>query len=70
MKNTYEISVYNQDVRTKIQEGLSHRNLESRWADVHLIEIRAETEEEAIASCRRKHPEKMGFIMGTAMQIA
>jgi len=69
MKKIYEVSVYNKDVRAEVQEGRHHEVLESSWADVHLIEIKADTEAEALASCRRKHPERMGFIMGPALQV-
>ncbi len=68
MKSTYEISVYNKDVRDKIQAGQEHDTLESSWADVHLIEIRANSEEDAVSSCRRKHPERLGFVMGPALK--
>lgn len=69
MKYTFEISVYNKDVRAEIQAGRHHQTLESSWADVHLIEILAANEAEAVAACSRKHPARMGFILGPALQI-
>ena len=70
MKKLFEISVYNKDVRDEIQAGRNHRLLEPSWANVHLIEIKADTEEEAMASCRRKHPERLGFVLGSALEVA
>lgn len=70
MKKTFEIPVYNKEVRAKLKAGRTHERFESSWADVHLIEIRAHTETEAISSCRRKHPERLGFVMGEVMEVA
>ncbi len=64
MKKSFEIPVYNTEVREAIQNKHLHANLEAKWADIHLIMIRAHTADEALAICRRKHPEKMGFVLG------
>ena len=70
MKKTFEISVYNRDVRADVQAGRQHDSLDSSWADVHLIEIKAQTEQEAQLHCRRKHPERLGFVIGDALEVA
>ncbi|PHZ83982.1 hypothetical protein [Paremcibacter congregatus] len=69
MKKTFEISVFNEKVRADLEAGRRHKTLESSWADVHLIEIQADDETTAIAACMRKHPARMGFILGPALQI-
>jgi len=68
MKKTFEIPVYNEEVRRAVRAGHSHPTLENSWSDSHLIEIRAHTPGEALDICRRKHPEKMGFVMGDVME--
>jgi len=68
MNTEYEIPVYNIEVRKAVLNGDDHPELEDKWADTHLIVVRAKTPEEAIAICRRKHPEKMGFVFGDVME--
>ena len=68
MKKIFEIPVYNQEVRDAVRAGRSHGVLEDSWADMHLIEIRAHTADEAMEICRRKHPQRMGFVLGEAAE--
>ncbi|WP_321395245.1 hypothetical protein [Emcibacter sp.] len=68
MKKIFEIPVYNEEVRETVRSGRSHDTLEDTWADMHLIEVRAHTPVEAMEICRRKHPEKMGFVLGDAAE--
>ncbi len=64
MKKSFEIPVYNENVRNAVRNKQEYPDLESKWADTHLILVRAHTADEAINICRRKHPEKMGFVLG------
>ncbi len=64
MKKSYEIPVYNHDVRTAVRNKETHPNFEAKWADTHLIMVRAHTADEAVSICKRKHPEHLGFILG------
>lgn len=64
MKKSFEIPVYNVDVRTAVQNKQNHPSFEAKWADTHLILVRAHTSEEAVTICRRQHPEKLGFVLG------
>jgi len=64
MKKSFEIPVYNSEVREAVRNKENHPNLEDKWADTHLIMVRAHTPDEAVFVCRRQHPEKMGFVLG------
>ncbi|HPF46851.1 MAG: hypothetical protein KDF58_03795 [Alphaproteobacteria bacterium] len=64
MKKSYEIPVYNNEVRLAISNRQNHPSFAASWADTHLITIQAHTAEEALNICRRKHPEKLGFVLG------
>ncbi len=64
MKTSFEIPVYNADVRTAVRNKQVHPDFEAKWADTHLILIRAHTPDEAVIICRRKHPEHLGFVLG------
>ncbi|WP_417316737.1 hypothetical protein [Emcibacter sp.] len=70
MKKIFEIPVYNEKVRQAVRAGRSHDMLEDSWADMHLIEVSAHTPGEALDICRRKHPEKMGFVFGDIFEAA
>jgi hypothetical protein len=69
MKKSFEIPVYNTEVREAIKNGKPHPSFENSWADTHLITVLAHTENEAIINCRRKHPEKMGFVFGKVVEV-
>jgi len=69
MKKSFEIPVYNTEVRNAVRNKQIHPELEAKWADTHLIIIRAHTADEALTACRRRHPEKMGFILGDISEV-
>ena len=64
MKKSYEIPVFNSEVRSAVRNKQNHHSFEANWADTHLIVVRAHTADEALSICRRKHPEKLGFVLG------
>lgn len=64
MKKSYEIPVFNSEVRSAVKNKQNHPSFQANWADTHLILIRAHTPDEALTICRRKHPEKLGFVLG------
>lgn len=61
--STYEIVIYNEKVRTLVSQGSHHRRYTDDWGDSHYIEFSGDTEEEALAKCRRKYPEEDGFVI-------
>ncbi|MDG1709351.1 MAG: hypothetical protein P8H03_11350 [Emcibacteraceae bacterium] len=64
MKNSYEIPVYNAEVREAVRNEQEHHSFEAKWADTHLIIVHAHTPEEALSNCQRQHPERLGFVHG------
>ena len=68
MKKSFEIPVYNSVVRDAVRNKQDHPNFEADWAETHFILVRAHTADEAVTICRRKHPEKMGFVLGEATE--
>lgn len=59
----FEVGVYNKDVRELTKYGDSHPALSDDWAEIHYIEVRANTEEEARAKIAAKYPPRMGFVI-------
>lgn len=68
MKKTYEIPVHNEEVRMAVSNGDQHANFEDKWADTHLLTEHAHTPEEALSQCARKHPERLGFVLGEPLE--
>ena len=63
LSKTFEVALYNQDVREKVEQGLRHRDLSDAWADTHYIEVQAETAEEARAKITRRYPASQGYVI-------
>ncbi|WP_316978925.1 hypothetical protein [Shumkonia mesophila] len=60
---TYEIAIYNQEVRKLVAEGRRHRNLSDAWADTHYIEIKANSPQEARAKLASRYPAENGYVI-------
>ena len=60
---TFEVAIYNEEVREKIEEGARHRDLSDAWADTHYIEIQAETADEARMKIARRYPASQGYVI-------
>lgn len=69
MKRSFEIPVYNAEVRNAVKNGTMHPNFEEKWADTHLITVSAHTPDEAWDMCLRKHPERLGFVLGEISEV-
>jgi hypothetical protein len=65
----FELSVYNAEVRQKVAVGESHKQLSDDWADIHYIEIEADSEERARAIIEVRHPSSRGFVIGEILEI-
>lgn len=60
---TYEIIIYNEEVRQCLREGDKHRTFSDDWGDSHYIEFKGEDEAEAVAKCNAKYPPEDGFVI-------
>jgi len=68
MLQTFEITIYNQQVRALVFDGESHKRYRDEWADTHYIEFDAESEADAIAKCDRKYPKADGFVIEAVLE--
>ncbi len=59
----FEITIYNKEVREKVEAGEHHGRLRDSWADFQYIEIAAADEEEARAQIEKMHPGAQGFVI-------
>ena len=65
----FEVAIYNQQVRDKVAEGDSHEYYADEWADLHFIEISAESEDHVRSQVNGRHPFKSGFIIESIENI-
>lgn len=69
VKRRYEASVYNQFVRDAVDVGERHRHLPDIWADQQLIEVCAESAEDALAMLARRFPTSKGYVVSTLLEV-
>lgn len=60
---SFEIAIYNQEVRKLVAEGRRHRNLSDAWAETHYIEVKARSQQEARAQVARRYPAENGYVI-------
>ena len=60
---SFEVAIYNREVRRLLAEGNRHRDLSDAWADIHYIDIKAKSEEEARAQITRRYPPEQGYVI-------
>lgn len=60
---TFEVIVYNEQVRQKVRDGERHRTFSDDWGDTHYIEVKADDEDAAMAKARDKYPAEDGFVI-------
>jgi len=65
----FEASIYNQLVRDAIEEGRHHRHLPDYWADQQLVEIKADSAEEALLYLTDKYPTDKGYVVSTLLEV-
>ncbi|NQU61965.1 MAG: hypothetical protein HQ512_12610 [Rhodospirillales bacterium] len=64
----YEVTVFNQEVREKVEAGERHRQFKDDWADFHYIEITALSEQEAREKAKSRYPSDQGFVIDNIQQ--
>lgn len=66
----FEVAIFNELVKKSVREAEKNRTgLSDDWADVHYIEIRAETPESAKAKLYNRFPQARGFVIVEVREI-
>jgi len=65
----FEITIYNKEVREKVEAGEHHSRFPDKWADFQYIEIYAPNEELARAQVEVMHPGVQGFVIDDIRKI-
>ncbi len=59
----FEITIYNKEVREKVEAGEHDSRFSDSWADFQYINIEAANEDQARARVEEIHPSVQGFII-------
>ena len=60
---TYEVGVYNKEVRECTRMGDHHAHLDDDWENIHYIEIFADDEDQALSKAKSKYPSSLGYVI-------
>jgi len=66
---TFEIGVYNKEVRELTGMGEHHKNLSDSWENIHYIEVFATDEDEARRKAQSKYPREHGYIIEQVSRV-
>ncbi len=66
----FEITIYNKEVREKVEAGEHHRRFPDKWADFQYIEIAADNEEQVRSQVEVMHPGVQGFVIDDIRKIS
>ncbi len=65
----FEITIYNKEVREKVEAGEHHSRFSDSWADFQYIEIDAPNEEQVRARVEEMHPSVQGFVIDDVRKV-
>lgn len=63
MSQVYLVTVYNKVVREMVKDNTSHAFYSDLWADAHVQDVSAATEDEARNKMALRFPKKDGFVI-------
>lgn len=59
----FEVSLYNEEVRSRVRENGSHHYFDDHWADVRVRDVVARNEQEARRLIAERFPPEDGFVI-------
>lgn len=66
-QKTFEVGIYNKDVRRCVKENATHLDYADEWADVHYQNVVAESVDEALVIMQDRYPPDQGFVIESCM---
>ena len=61
--HVYEVSIYNREVRAMVKENQHHHFFDDQWADIHVRNVNASDEDEAVSIITKRFPPEDGFVI-------
>jgi len=68
-QRSFEVAVYNKEVRRLVGEGRHHRNLSDAWAETHYIDVKADNAQDARMQVARRYPADQGYVVEDAVPL-
>lgn len=65
----FEVTIYNKEVREKVESGEHDNRFPDSWADFQYIEIDAANEEQCRARVEVMHPAVKGFVIDDVRKV-
>ncbi len=65
----FEITIYNKEVREKVEAGEHDSRFPDTWADFQYIEIEADNEEQVRSRIEVMHPGVQGFVIDDIRKV-
>ena len=62
-QHVYEVSIYNKEVRAMVKENQHHHFFDDQWADIHIRNVTANDESEALSIIEKRFPADEGFVI-------
>lgn len=69
MVKKFEAAVFNQQVRDAVKQLEHHPDYKDEWADLHYIEVKAETSADARKEIERQYPKAKGFVIDNIIAL-
>ena len=66
---SFEIGVYNKEVRKLTRVGDHHKDLDDSWENIHYIEITSNDEQQARAKVQSKYPSTHGYVIEQVSRV-
>ena len=66
---TFEIGIYNKEVRELISMGEHHKNLSDSWENIHYVEVFASDEDDARRKAQSKYPHEHGYVIEQVSRV-
>ena len=67
---TFEVVLFNQEVRKAVEQGEHHSQYDDEWAENRYVEVEAETPEIAKRKIGSRYPRHLGFVIVDVVDTA
>ena len=66
---SYEVAIYNSEVKEALANGKKHERVAMEWADVRFLEVTAMSEGMARSKIEGQYPSSEGFVIEEIMEV-
>ena len=66
---TFEITIYNEEVREFVRTTRTHPNFDDGWADQRFLQVEADDLNDVKRKLNRRYPKRMGFVVVEILEL-